>query len=238
MQFKKYYKDILSLIASLSLLASVYFANHYDIKQLYREFVGLRLKVQSQEKVIGNLRDEVEQYRDLYSSLQGELEAHDKTRGKENAEFYTRLYELEREVELLSDKVRTSNFSAGNDVRKFYDRQENRLGFYETNGTALLGWKDDYLTTAQFKLNTIGQITLEPKIHKVDKKTFYAYIDENSIGGITIIGQGQVQRIPPPKNQVSLGPFIGIAYNTVTGLTEPIVGIGISYNLFKLWDWK
>ena len=38
MRFKKYYKDILSLIASLSLLASVYFANHYDIKQLYREF--------------------------------------------------------------------------------------------------------------------------------------------------------------------------------------------------------
>ena len=52
----------------------------------------------------------------------------------------------------------------------FSDRQENRLGFYETEGQALLGWKDDYLTTAQFKLNTIGQITLEPKIHKVDKK--------------------------------------------------------------------
>jgi hypothetical protein len=238
MQFKKYYKDILSLIASLSLLASVYFANHYDIKQLYREFVGLRLKVQSQEKVIGDLENEVEQYRDLYSSLQSELETHNETRGKENAEFYSRLYELEREVELLSDKVRTSNFSAGNDVRKFYDRQENRLGFYETNGTALLGWKDDYLTTAQFKLNTIGQLTLEPKIHKVDKKHFYPYLEERSIGGITISGQGPVQEIPPPKNQISIGPFIGIAYNTTTGLTEPIVGIGMSYNLFKLWDWK
>jgi len=55
MRFKKYYKDILSLIASLSLLGTVYFVNHYDIKQLYREFATLRLKVQSQEKVIEGL---------------------------------------------------------------------------------------------------------------------------------------------------------------------------------------
>ena len=52
MRFKKYYKDILSLIASLSLLGTVYFVNHYDIKQLYREFATLKLKVQSQEKQI------------------------------------------------------------------------------------------------------------------------------------------------------------------------------------------
>jgi len=236
--FKNNWKDLLSLIASLSMLAVVYFANHYDIKQLYREFVGLRLKVQSQELAIKDLEDEIREYKNLYSSLQVELEEHNETRGKENSELYQRLYELEREVELLSDKVRTSNFSAGNDVRMFSDRQENRLGFYETEGQALLGWKDDYLTTAQFKLNTIGQITLEPKIHKVDKKEFYAYIDEKSIGGITITGQGPIQKIPPPKNQISLGPFIGIAYNNTTGLTEPIVGIGITYNLFKLWDWR
>ena len=58
MQFKKYYKDILSLVASLSLLGAVYFVNHYDIKQLYREFAGLRLKVQSQEKQIEDLQNE------------------------------------------------------------------------------------------------------------------------------------------------------------------------------------
>ncbi len=55
MRFKKYYKDILSLIASLSLLGTVYFVNHYDIKQLYREFATLKLKVQSQEDTINIL---------------------------------------------------------------------------------------------------------------------------------------------------------------------------------------
>ena len=241
--FKNNWKDLLSLIVSLSLLATVYFLNHYDIKELYNEFVGLREKVELQEKLIDNLQDKVDYYSDMSRELQRDLEEHNELRGIENADLYERLATLEREVLVISDKLsnakpKVTDFSAGTDVREFYDRQENRLGFYETKGTALLGWKDDYLTTAQFKLNTIGQITLEPKIHKVDKKEFYAYIDEKSIGGITFIGQGPIQKIPPPKNQISLGPFIGIAYNNTTVLTEPIIGIGITYNLFKLWDWR
>ena len=241
--FKNNWKDLLSLIVSLSLLATVYFLNHYDIKELYNEFVGLREKVELQEKLIDNLQDKVDYYSDMSRELQRDLEEHNELRGIENADLYERLATLEREVLVISDKLsnakpKVTDFSAGTDVREFIDRQENRLGFYETRGTALLGWKDDYLTTAQFNLNTIGQITLEPKIHKVDKKEFYAYIDEKSIGGITVIGQGPIQKIPPPKNQISLGPFIGIAYNNTTGLTEPIIGIGITYNLFKLWDWR
>ena len=57
--FKNNWKDLLSLMASLSLLATVYFVNQYDIKQLYREFVELRLKVQSQELTIKDLEDEI-----------------------------------------------------------------------------------------------------------------------------------------------------------------------------------
>jgi len=45
-------------------------------------------------------------------------------------------------------------------------------------------------------------------------------------------------KIEPPRNQLSLGPFIGVAYNQTTGLTEPIVGIGLTYNLIKIWDWR
>ena len=68
MRFKKYYKDIISLIASLSLLAMVYFMNHYDIKQMYREFATLSLKVDSQEKQIEKLMSEVEEYKKLYTN--------------------------------------------------------------------------------------------------------------------------------------------------------------------------
>ena len=238
MQFKKYYKDILSLVASLSLLGAVYFANHYDIKQLYREFVGLRLKVQSQEKQIEGLQDEVREYKNLYSSLQVELEEHNETRGKENALLLERLSDLEYKVEVLSMKSTLSNGKVFNDRFEFTDKQVNRVGQYETKGQVLVAWKDDYLATKKVNVNTIGEINLSPKIEKLNKKEFVSYIDETYIGGITIRGRGEVQQIEPPRNQFSLGPFIGVAYNGATGLTEPIIGIGVSYNLIKIWDWR
>jgi len=32
--------------------------------------------------------------------------------------------------------------------------------------------------------------------------------------------------------------MVGVTYNQVTGLTEPIWGFGITYNLVKLRDWR
>ena len=238
MQFKKYYKDILSLVASLSLLGTVYFVNHYDIKQLYREFAGLRLKVQSQEKQINILEDRVDLLAKQNQDLLYELREHNETRGSENALLLERLKDLEYKVEVLSMKSTLSNGKVFNDRFEFTDKQVNRVGQYETKGQVLVAWKDDYLATKKVNVNTIGEINLSPKIEKLNKKEFVSYIDETYIGGITIRGRGEVQQIEPPRNQFSLGPFIGIAYNGATGLTEPIIGIGVSYNLIKIWDWR
>ena len=237
MRFKKYYKDILSLIASLSLLASVYFANHYDIKQLYREFVGLRLKVQVQEKLIDSLEDRVNLLSEQNEVLLVDLEEHNETRGIENAVLLERLQNLEYKIEVMSMKSTLSNIS-GNDRFEFTDKQVNRVGQYETKGQVLVAWKDDYLTTKKVNVNTIGEINLTPKIEKLDKDQFVSYIDETYLGGITIRGRGEIQKIQPPRNQLSVGPFIGVAYNQTTGLTEPVIGIGLTYNLIKLWDWR
>ena len=238
MQFKKYYKDILSLVASLSLLGTVYFVNHYDIKQLYREFAGLRLKVQSQEKQINILEDRVDLLAKQNQDLLYELREHNETRGSENALLLERLKDLEYKVEVLSMKSTLSNGKVFNDRFEFSDKQVNRVGQYETKGQVLVAWKDDYLATKKVNVNTIGEINLSPKIEKLNKKEFVSYIDETYIGGITIRGRGEVQKIEPPRNQFSFGPFIGVAYNNATGLTEPIVGIGVSYNLIKVWDWR
>ena len=238
MQFKKYYKDILSLVASLSLLGTVYFVNHYDIKQLYREFAGLRLKVQSQEKQINILEDRVDLLAKQNQDLLYELREHNETRGSENALLLERLKDLEYKVEVLSMKSTLSNGKVFNDRFEFSDKQVNRIGQYETKGQVLVAWKDDYLATKKVNVNTIGEINLSPKIEKINKNEFVSFIDETYVGGITIRGRGEVQKIEPPRNQFSFGPFIGVAYNGVTGLTEPIVGIGVSYNLIKVWDWR
>ena len=238
MQFKKYYKDILSLVASLSLLGTVYFVNHYDIKQLYREFAGLRLKVQSQEKQINILEDRVDLLAKQNQDLLYELREHNETRGSENALLLERLKDLEYKVEVLSMKSTLSNGKVFNDRFEFSDKQVNRVGQYETKGQVLVAWKDDYLATKKVNVNTIGEINLSPKIEKINRNEFVSFIDETYVGGITIRGRGEVQKIEPPRNQFSFGPFIGVAYNNATGLTEPIVGIGVSYYLIKVWDWR
>ena len=41
-----------------------------------------------------------------------------------------------------------------------------------------------------------------------------------------------------PRNQISVGPMVGITYDKATGLTEPIWGFGVTYNAIKLVDWR
>src|SRR5210317_1346603 len=237
MRFKKYYKDILSLVGAVLLLGTTIFINKYDVKQLYREFATLSLKVNAQEKQIEGLEDKVSTLIVQNQRLLKDLEQHNKSRGKENALLLERLYDLEQKVEILSSKP-LSSYISGNDRFEFTDKQVNRIGQYETKGQVLVAWKDDYLTTKKVNVNTIGEINLSPKIEKLDKDKFVSYIDESFVGGITIRGRGDVQKIEPPRNQFSVGPFIGVAYNNTTGMTEPVIGIGVTYNMLKIWDWR
>jgi len=240
MQFRTSYKNILSLVSALLLLGTTIFINKYDVKQLYREFVGLRLKVQIQEDTIKNLQEQLDYHIELSETLTHELDDHNETRGKENLLLLERLKELEQKVEILSSKPLTSmtNGKVFSDRFEFSDKQVNRVGQYETKGQVLVAWKDDYLATKKVDVTTTGEIVVKPQIKKLDKDKFFSYIDESYVGGITIRGQGDVQKIEPPRNQLSVGPFIGVAYNATTGLTEPIIGIGVNYNLIKLWDWR
>lgn len=240
MQFRTSYKNILSLVSALLLLGTTIFINKYDVKQLYREFVGLRLKVQIQEDTIKNLQEQLDYHIELSENLTHELDDHNETRGKENLLLLERLKELEQQVEILSSKPLTSmtNGKVFSDRFEFSDKQVNRVGQYETKGQVLVAWKDDYLATKKVDVTTTGEIVVKPQIKKLDKDKFFSYIDESYVGGITIRGQGDVQKIEPPRNQLSVGPFIGVAYNATTGLTEPIIGIGVNYNLIKLWDWR
>ena len=154
---KRDYKDILSLIASLSLLGSVYYINHNDIKQLYRDYATLKLKVESQEKQSKTLSSRVDLLAKQNQDLLIDLEEHNKTRGSENALLLERVKELEYNVEVLSMKNTLSNGKVFNDRFEFTDKQENRIGKYETKGQVLVAWKDDYLATKKVNLNTLGE---------------------------------------------------------------------------------
>ena len=178
MQFKNYYKDILSIVGAVLLLGTTILINKYDVKQLYREFATLTLKVNAQEKEIKSLEDRVNVLVVQNQRLITDLEKHNKTRGSENALLLERLYDLEQKVEILSSKplVSMTNGKVFNDRFEFTDKQVNRVGQYETKGQVLVAWKDDYLATKKVNVNTIGEINLSPKIKKLDKDKFISYI--------------------------------------------------------------
>lgn len=229
MRLIKYFKELIPLLISLAFIYWVHGINEDKVSELTSI-------ITSQENQIDDLKNKVNLLSNDNERLLSDLKEHDKTRGKENATLLAKIKILEERIDTLNLKPIFS--VKGNKRFEFEDKQVNRVGQYETKGQVLVAWENEYLTTKKVNVNTIGEINLLPKIEKLDKDSFVSYIDETFVGGITIRGRGEVQKIEPPRNQFSLGPFIGVAYNTTTGLTEPIVGIGVSYNLVKLWDWR
>ena len=147
MRLKKYYKDILSIVSAILLLGTTILINKYDVKQLYREFATLSLKVDAQEKEIESLEDRVSTLIVQNQRLLLDLDKHNETRGSENALLLERLQDLEEKVEILKSKplVSMTKGKVYNDRFEFEDKQVNRIGQYETKGQVLVAWRDDYL---------------------------------------------------------------------------------------------
>ena len=140
MRFKNYYKNILSIVSAVLLLGTTILINKYDVKQLYREFATLSLKVNAQEKVIESLEDRVNTLVVQNQRLLNDLEEHNETRGSENALLMEKLQDLEYKVEVLSMKNTLSSGKVFNDRFEFTDKQVNRVGQYETKGQVLVAW--------------------------------------------------------------------------------------------------
>jgi hypothetical protein len=82
-----------------------------------------------------------------------------------------------------------------------------------------------------------------PIIDQVGKYEFLAYNEDRvweSDGNRVVMNGGTAKtiKLKPPRNQFSIGPFVGVQYDKNTGLTEPVIGFGVTYNALKIWDWK
>ena len=85
-----------------------------------------------------------------------------------------------------------------------------------------------------------GMIALgEPRIEQIGKSEFKAVMPSQEFEGIRLKGSETLPvRMKIPRNQISVGPMVGITYDKATGLTEPIWGFGVTYNAIKLVDWR
>ena len=152
--------------------------------------------------------------------------------------------ELDTIKERLSKKVSIydkGNTTSGTGIIPFekeFGRQDDYLRIFGRSGVAI---QNDSIVDYETNLGFDGSLEQgEPFIEEGEVKgEWYAIVPERQFDGLRLGSRrSKPFSIKPPRNQISVGPFFGITYDQTTGLTEPVVGFGITYNAFKIWDWR
>lgn len=151
-------------------------------------------------------------------------------------EYEQRLENLIDTVESMRLELLTVESSTVPFLQEF-GTQDNYIKVFGRTGLRI---KDNKVVDAKTIADFEGEIALgSPEIEKLDKYEFRAIYPDREFLNLRIKGgQSEVIKLKPPRNQISIGPVLGITYDSNTGLTSPIWGIGITYNMVKLWDWK
>ena len=201
-----------------------------------------------QDILIEELRDSVDVLKLQNDEILTDLHDHDKTRGYENYKLKKQMSEFQVELdtikERLSKKVSiydrepTTSGTGIIPFEKEFGRQDDYLRIFGRSGVAI---ENDSIVDYETNLGFDGSLEQgEPFIEEGEVKgEWYAIVPERQFDGIRLGSRrSKPFSIKPPRNQISVGPFFGITYDQTTGLTEPVLGFGITYNAFKIWDWR
>ncbi len=213
------------------------------------EMEFLREDSARQDVMIDELQDSVEILTKQNNELLHDLHTHDKTRGIENRKLKKQMDEFQVELDTIKKQlsdglVYTYNkeeYSSGAGVVPFekeFGTQGNYLRVFGRTGVAMV---NDSIVDSETDIGFAGELQIgEPKIVEGELKgEYYAEVPTIDFQGLRLTGKrSNPFKIKPPRNQISIGPFAGIIYNQTTGLTEPVIGFGVSYNAFKVWDWR
>ena len=151
-------------------------------------------------------------------------------------EYEQRLQNLQDTLELMKLELLSVEASTVPFLKEF-GTQDSYIKVFGRTGLRI---KDNKIVDSETIADFEGEITLgPPQIEKLDKYEFRAIYPDNEFLNLRIKGgQSEVIKLTPPRNQISIGPMLGVLYNTDTGLTTPTIGVGVTYNMIKLWDWK
>ena len=151
-------------------------------------------------------------------------------------EYEQRLENLIDTVESMRLELLTVESSTIPFLQEF-GTQDNYIKVFGRTGLRI---RDNKVVESKTITDFEGEITLgSPEIEQLDKYEFKAVYPDSEFLNLRIKGgQSEVIKLTPPRNQISIGPVLRITYDSNTGLTSPIYGFGITYNMVKLWDWK
>ena len=234
---------LLGIALNVIFVLSIFTIRYYYAKQEYDFLVK---DSERQEKLIQENKETIDSLTSVVRRLQIDNDTQDTEISKIKTEYYERIRwekEYEQRVQNLIDSLNTMKLDIY-DVRsaivpfeREFGSQDNYIRLFGRSGLRI---KNNTIVDSGTDVDFDGSISLgTPIIENVGKYEFRAINPDRQFYGVTLKGGvSDTYKVRPPRNQISVGPMLGITYNSETGLTEPIWGFGVTYNLFKIWDWK
>ena len=130
-------------------------------------------------------------------------------------EYEQRLQNLQDTLELMKLELLSVEASTVPFLKEF-GTQDNYLKVFGRTGLRI---KDNKIVDSETIADFEGELKLgPPQIEKLDKYEFRAIYPDNEFLNLRIKGgQSEVIKLKPPRNQISIGPMLGVLYNSDTG---------------------
>ncbi len=236
-------KTILSILLNVTFVLTIFAVRYYFVKQ---EYDFLKNDSERQEILIVENENSI----DSLSAVTRRLQIDSDTQSRQLKKFSQDLYkivkwskEYEQRIQNLIDSVEVMKLdlatfeSSTVPFLKEFGTQDNYIKVFGRTGLRI---KDNKIVQSETIADFSGELNFgPPEIEQLDRYEFRAIYPDNEFLNLRVKGgKSKSIKLKPPRNQISVGPMLGVTYNQVTGLTEPIWGIGVTYNLIKLWDWK
>ena len=234
---------LLGIALNVIFVLSIFTIRYKYVKQEYNFLKNDSIR---QEQLISTNKSSI----DSLSQLTTKLQIVNETQDNQIKKYSTDLYEIirwtkeyEQRLQNLIDTVEAlqldllSYESSTVPFLQEFGTQDNYIKVFGRTGLRI---RDNKVVDAKTIADFSGEITLgSPEIEQLDRYEFRAIYPDSEFLNLKIKGgTSETIKLKPPRNQISIGPVLGITYDSSNGLTSPIWGIGITYNMVKLWDWK
>lgn len=234
---------LLGIALNVIFVLSVFTIRYFYAK---KEYDFLKTDSERQEQIISNNKVSIDSLSTVTRRLQIDNDTQEAQLKRVSKDLYDIIRwskEYEQRVQNLIDTVefmKLDLLSFQSSTVPFLQEFGTQDNYIKVFGRTGLRIRDNKVVESKTIADFEGEITLgPPEIEQLDRYEFKAIYPDSEFLNLKIKGgQSEVIKLKPPRNQISIGPLLGITYDSGTGLTSPIWGVGITYNMVKLWDWK
>ena len=234
---------LLGIALNVIFILSIFSIRYYYAKQ---EYDFLKKDSTRQEQLIAKNESSI----DSISTVTRRLQIDNDTQEQQLKRLSKDLYDIvrwskeyEQRLQNLIDNVDSMKLellsfeSSTVPFLQEFGKQDNYIKVFGRTGLRI---RDNKVVESKTIADFSGELKLgPPQIEQLDRYEFKAIYPDSEFLNLKIKGgQSEVIKLKPPRNQLSIGPVLGITYDSNSGLTSPIWGIGVTYNMIKLWDWK